>query len=129
MTGQEELERLNPMTERIIGCAIEVHKVPGGGLLEPTYETAMCIELEGAGLSYARQPTFPITYKGKQIGHHRVDLVVEQSVVVELKSVERWDPVFESQILTYLRCTSSHVGLLINFHGRLPKTGIHRYAL
>jgi GxxExxY protein len=98
-------------------------------MLESTYESAICVEFTDVGLTFVRQPTFPIVYKGHQIGHHRADLIVENSVIVELKSVERWDPVFESQILTYLRCTRLRVGLVINFHGRLLKGGIRRFVL
>lgn len=129
MITSQELERLNPLTERIIGCAIEVHRHLGGGLLEATYESAMCIELEQRHLSFVRQAAFPIVYKGQPLGHHRADLIVEDAVIVELKSVDRFDPVFDAQLLTYLRCTGLHVGLLINFHTRLLKTGIRRLVL
>jgi GxxExxY protein len=129
MSTEPTLEELNPFTEQVIGCAIEVHKQLGGGLLESVYEKAMCIELDSRGLKYECQPTFPVLYKGRRIGDQRADLIVEQSVLVELKSVERFDPVFEAQILTYLRCTRLRIGLLINFHSRLLKTGIRRYVL
>ena len=114
-----DLDKINEITEKIIGCAIEVHRHLGPGLLEATYESAMCIELQEAGLKFRCQPIFPAVYKGKTIGEYRPDLLVEDSVVVEIKSVERFDKVFEAQVLTYLRITSARVGLLINFHSRL----------
>jgi GxxExxY protein len=94
------MKEINKITEAIIGCAIEVHRQLGPGLSESVYETALCIELEAAGLHYERQVTFPVMYKGQKIGEYRVDLIVENLVIVELKSVERFDPVFEAQVLT-----------------------------
>jgi GxxExxY protein len=124
----EEAE-LNRLTERIIGCAIEVHRQLGPGLLESVYESAMCIELDLAGLVYERQKVVPVVYKGHLIGEHRLDLLVEDTVVVELKSVERFDPVFQAQVLSYLKLTGKPVGLLLNFNTRLAKEGIHRYRM
>ena len=94
------MAELNELTEKIIGCAIEVHRQLGPGLLEGTYEAAICVELEGANLKYRQQPIFPVLYKGRKIGEYRLDLLVEEAVVVEIKSVERLDPVFEAQVLT-----------------------------
>ena len=123
MEGRDEL------TERILGCAIEVHRVLGPGLLESTYEEALCLELEEAGLCFARQVAVPVFYKTKPIGEYRVDLVVEDKVVVEVKAVTKLDPVFEAQVLTYLKVTEKHVGLLINFHSRLLMQGVKRFVL
>lgn len=117
----------NAITERIIGCAIEVHRQLGPGLLETTYENALCIEFQSSGIRYRRQVPWPVVYKGQRIGEYRIDLLVEDEVIVELKSVERFDPVFEAQILTYLRVTGKSVGLLINFNSRLLRHGIKRY--
>jgi GxxExxY protein len=125
----QELAALNAITDKIIACAIEVHRQLGPGLLEQTYETAMCVELTGAGVAFKRQAAFPVIYKGSQFGEHRADLIVESAVVVELKSVERYDPVFMAQVLTYLRCTGLRVGLLINFNGRVLRAGIRRFIL
>ena len=119
----------DPLTERIIGCAIEVHRELGPGLLEATYESALCIELQAAGLTFARQVVLPVIYKGHTIGEYRLDLIVEDAVVVEIKSVERYDPVFEAQVLTYMRVSGKKVGLLINFNSRLLKDGIKRFVL
>ncbi len=117
------------IANKVIGCAIEVHRHLGPGLLESTYEAALGIELEEAGLKYQRQAAFAAIYKGRTIGEYRVDLIVEDAVVVEIKSVERHDPVFEAQVLTYLRITGRKLGLLINFNSRLLKDGIKRYIL
>ena len=125
----ERMGDINKSTERIIGCAIEVHRQLGPGLLEGTYESALCIELESAQLKYKRQVIFPVIYKGKEIGEYRLDLLVEDAVVVEIKSVSRADPVFDAQVLTYLRVTGKKVGLLINFNARLLKAGIKRFVL
>lgn len=119
----------DPLTERIIGCAIAVHRELGPGLLEATYEEALCIEFELAGLSFRRQMSVPVLYKGRNIGEYRLDLLVEDAVVVEVKSVEKFQSVFEAQLLTYLRVTNKKIGLLINFNSRLLKDGIKRYAL
>ena len=129
MVSEQELQILNPITEQIIGCAIEVHRHLGPGLLEQTYEAAMCVELNRAGLKFSRQPIISIDYKGLRIGEHRADLIVAGAVVVELKSVDRFDPIFAAQLLTYLQCTGLRVGLLINFNGRVLRTGIRRFVL
>ncbi len=123
------METINILTERIIGCAIEVHKVLGPGLLESAYEEALCIELNDSGLAYHRQLPVPALYKGQVVGNYRVDLLVEDAVIVELKSVERLDSVFEAQVLTYLRVTGKKVGLLINFNSRLLTQGVKRLVL
>ena len=117
------------LNEKIIGCAIEVHRQLGPGLLESAYERAMCVELEDAGVGYRCEVVVPVEYKGRPIGDYRIDLLVEDTVIVEIKSVERFDPVFEAQVLTYLRVTGKRVGLLINFNSRLLKDGIKRFVL
>jgi GxxExxY protein len=123
------LEDLNALTEKIIGCGIEVHRELGPGLLEATYEEALSIELAAAGLSLARQVPFPIQYKGKIIGEYRLDLLVNNQVIVEIKSVERLDRVFDAQLLTYLKATGKKLGLLMNFNSRLLHYGIKRFIL
>jgi GxxExxY protein len=120
---------ISALNEKIIGCAIEVHRYLGPGLLESAYERAMCVELEEARIRYACEVPVPIEYKGRTIGDYRIDLLVDDTVVVEIKSVERFDPIFEAQVLTYLRVTGKRVGLLINFNSRLLKDGIKRYVL
>ena len=120
---------LNKITEKIIGCGIEVHRELGAGLLEGVYESALCIELKKSGLSYERQKALPVEYKGYKIGEFRIDILVENSVVVELKSVERFDPVFEAQILSYMKLGKYKIGLLMNFNSKLLKDGIKRYII
>lgn len=117
------------VTEEIIGCAIEVHKQLGPCLLESVYESAMCIELTAAGLRFARQVGIPLYYKGTLISEHRPDLVVAERVIVEIKSVERFDPIHTAQMLTYLRVTGLKTGLVLNFNSALLKHGVRRVLL
>ena len=119
----------NAITERIIKCAIEVHRQLGPGLLENVYEEAMDIECKLDGLDVLRQFKVPVLYRGKVIGEYKPDMLINNLVIVEIKSVERFDPVFEAQVLTYLRITNKRVGLLINFNSRLVKDGIKRFVL
>jgi GxxExxY protein len=119
----------NAVTERIIKCAIAVHRELGPGLLESVYEEALDIECKFEGLQVARQLKVPVLYRGKQIGEYKPDMLVNDLVIVEIKSVERFDPVFEAQVLTYLKITGKRVGLLINFNSRLVKDGIKRFIL
>ena len=114
------------LTQRINACAIEVHRHLGPGLLESAYEGAMCVELSSAGVPYECQVPLPVVYKGHVVGEYRIDLIVDRAVVVELKSVERFDPVFEAQVLTYLRVTGKKLGLLINFGVATLKEGFRR---
>jgi GxxExxY protein len=122
-------KELNQITEKIIGCAIEIHRELGPGLLESIYESALCIELDSIGLTYERQKSLPVIYKNKPIGNFRVDLIVDGSGVLELKSVERYDPIFEAQLLSYMKPGKYRLGLLINFNSRLLKDGIKRFIL
>jgi GxxExxY protein len=119
----------NSLTDKIIGCAIEVHKNLGPGLLESVYEKAMCIELEESGLKYDCQLQLPVSYKGKEIGNHKIDILVEDSVVVELKSTDKMDPVYQAQILSYMKLGNYKLGLLINFNNKLLKDGLKRFIL
>jgi GxxExxY protein len=127
--GDTELERLSPITERIIGCAIEVHRVLRCGLLESVYRAALCIEFDAAGLQYRREVRVPAIYKGQLLGEYRIDFIVEDSVIVEIKSVEHMHPVFETQVQTYLRVAHKRLGLLINFNSPLVKDGVTRIAV
>jgi len=123
------LEGETDTTDRIIACAIEVHRHLGPGLLESVYETALCIELESNGLSFTRQVGLLLFYKGILISEHRPDLVVENKVVVEVKSIARFENVHVAQLLTYLRVTSIRVGLLLNFNTSVLKHGLRRVVL
>ena len=122
-------EQRDPLTEKIIGCAIEVHRQLGPGLLESTYESALAVELELSKLQFQRQAAYPISYKGRIIGEHRLDLLVEKAVIVEIKSVDRHNLLFEAQVLAYLKITGLRRALLINFNSRLLKEGVKRFVL
>jgi GxxExxY protein len=124
--GDTELDQINKITQRIIGCAIEVHRVLRCGLFEAIYRSALAIEFDAAGLSYAREVSVPAMYKGRLLGSYRIDFVIENLVIVEVKSVERMNPVFEAQVITYLGVTKKRVGPLINFNSRLLKDGVQR---
>lgn len=119
----------DPLTRKIIACAIEVHRKLGPGLLEKLYKEAMIIEMELNGLKAEKNVKIPVEYKGKPIGDYYIDLLVDDSVILELKSVERHDPVFEAQILSYMKLTGKKVGLLINFNSKMVKDGIKRFVL
>jgi GxxExxY protein len=122
-------DAINALTQRIIGCAIEVHRALGPGLLERTYEAALAIEFRQHHLPFARQVPVPILYKGEWVGDYRLDLVVDRRVVLEVKSVERGDALFEAQLLAYLKASGMRVGLLINFNSHLLAQGVRRLVL
>ncbi|MBI3270296.1 MAG: GxxExxY protein [Planctomycetes bacterium] len=118
---------INLVTERIIGAAIEVHRVLGPGLLESVYQECMCYELSKAGLQFRKQVQLPIRYKEVTLESElRLDLLVEECVVVELKAVEHIIPVFQAQLLTQLKLTGKKIGLLINFNVPVLKQGLVR---
>jgi len=120
----------NQLSGRIIGAAIEVHTQLGPGLLEATYETCLAHELELSGLHVQRQKALPLVYKDLKLEHgYRIDLIVENLIIVEVKAVDRLAPVHEAQVLTYLKLSGLHLGLLINFHVQLLKQGIRRYIM
>ena len=116
-------------TDRIIGCAIEVHRGLGAGLLESAYQTALCFELARRGVRFEKERVVPLIYQGMKVGDYRPDLIVENTVVVEVKSVLRYEPVFTAQMLTYLRITGLRVGLLLNFNNTVMLNGIKRIVL
>ena len=119
---------INQITEKIIGCAIEVHKKLGPGLLESAYEECLAYELKSAGLTIERQVSVPVVYKEIKLEcGYRIDILVEKSVIIELKAIEALAPVHEAQILTYMRFANKAIGLLINFNVTLLKEGIKRY--
>ena len=102
------MEKLNKITEKIIGCAIEVHKNLGPGLLESIYEKALCFELDVNNLKYKNQVLIPVNYKGHPLGEYRLDLLVEDAIIVELKAVEKMGPIFDAQILSEPDYTTHH---------------------
>ena len=126
---REKME-INQITEKIIKCAIDVHKSLCPGLLESAYEECLVYELEKDGLKTERQKTVPVVYKEKKLEcGYRIDILVENKVVVELKTADTFNPVHEAQILTYLKFAGKEVGLLINFNVTLLKNGIRRYKI
>src|SRR5436305_1137568 len=122
-----ESERLDQITRRIIGAAIEVHRHLGPGLLESAYEACLGFELNQLGLKVEQQKPLPVVYKRVHLDcGYRLDLLVEDSVIVEIKAVERLTPIHDAQMLSYLRLTGTKVGLLINFNVRVLKDGVKR---
>lgn len=118
---------INLLSERIIGSAIEVHRELGPGLLESAYEECLCRELSLRNVQFQRQIPLPVTYKGLKLDcGHRIDLLVSDLVVVEIKTVDKIIPVHEAQLLTYLRLGAWQIGLLINFNVPVLKDGIRR---
>jgi len=125
-----EIGEKDPRTSPIIGAAIEVHRQLGPGLLESAYEECLCHELHLLGLAFERQVDLPVSYKGLRLDcGYKIDLIVEREVILELKSVEKLLPVHEAQLLTYLKLSGKHVGLLINFNVPRLTQGIVRRVL
>ncbi|MBO6184628.1 MAG: GxxExxY protein [Chryseobacterium sp.] len=117
----------NELSYKIIGAALEVHKTLGSGLLESAYEAVLAYELKELGLKVERQLLLPLKYKNELIDNaYRIDLMVENKIIIEVKSVVEIHPIFYSQVLTYLKLTDIKLGLLINFNTPLIKDGIHR---
>jgi len=120
-------DRLNEITEAIIGAAIEVHRVLGPGLLESAYEACLAFELAQRGLRVEQQKPLPVVYREVKLdAGYRLDLVVEDTVIVEIKAVDRLERIHEAQLLSYLRLSSYRIGLLINFNVTLLKNGLKR---
>lgn len=120
--------QLNDLTSAIISSAIEVHKTLGGpGLLEGVYEEALSWELSSRGVKIVRQMEVPVSYKGNQLTYPlRLDLLVADRIIVEVKSVAVYNQIFEAQLLTYLRLMNLNLGLVINFGEKMVKDGVHR---
>ena len=120
---------LEDLIHRTIGCCIEVHRQLGPGLLEAIYQRAVELELEAASITFERERPFPVMYRGRCLYTHKLDLVVENQLMLELKAVERIHPVHEAQTLSGLRVSKLQVALLINFNVRLLPEGIKRKVL
>jgi GxxExxY protein len=121
---------INKITEKIIGCALEVHKQLGPGLLESAYEECLFYELKKAGLEVKKQLALPLIYKGNKLdAGYRIDLMVENTVIVELKSVEFIAEIHKAQLMTYMKLANIKVGLLINFNVTRLKYGIVRWII
>jgi GxxExxY protein len=123
----DEKDRLDQITRRIIGAAIEVHKALGPGLLESAYQACLAFELRERGFQVEEQKPLPVVYKHVKLDcGYRMDLLVENAIVVKIKAIEQLAPIHEAQLLSYLRLSSKSVGLLINFHVRILKNGLKR---
>ena len=127
---EHEGNSFEALSHKVIGCAIEVHRVLGPGLLESTYQSCLSRELELSDISYLSEAPLPIHYKGIQLDcGYRVDLLVEKKLILELKSVKKLEPIHEAQLLTYLKLSGIKIGLLMNFNTSKLKEGIKRYVL
>jgi GxxExxY protein len=128
--GQTPDGKVNELTRRIIGCAIEVHKALGPGLLESAYDECLCHELALSGIRFERQVSVPVTYKGVKLNcGYQLDILVEDTVIVELKIAEQLLPIHQAQLLTYMKLCGKPVGLLINFNVPVLVEGIKRMVL
>lgn len=122
--------RLNTLSERIIGCAIEVHRHLGPGLLESAYEACFVHELELAKIPVTKQQIIPLIYKGMQLDYgYRLDVVVDDTIICELKAIDRIEPIHQAQLLSYLKLTNKRLGLIINFNVKVLRNGIKRVIL
>jgi GxxExxY protein len=123
----EEKDRLDQVTRCIIGAAIEVHKTLGPGLPESAYQACLAFELRERDVTGEEQKPLPVVYKRVQLDcGYRMDLLVENEIVVEIKAIEQLASIHDAQLLSHLRLSGKRVGLLINFHGRVMKNGIRR---
>ena len=126
----EVQKEINKISEAVIGCAVEVHRALGPGLLESAYETCLCRELFLKGLEFECQRAIPLTYKGARLDcGYRADIVVKNSLLVEVKAVDQLSAIHDAQLLSYLKLTGLKVGLLINFNVRVLTHGIRRKVL
>jgi GxxExxY protein len=120
----------DPLTEKVIGLAIELHRELGPGLLESTYEECLTHDMKSSGLAVDRQLLLPLRYKGLRLEQaYRIDLLVENRLIIELKTVDKILPVHEAQLLTYLKLAKKRTGLLLNFQVDLLKNGLKRMVL
>lgn len=126
---QEPDERLDKLTQAVIGAAIEVHRLLGPGYLEHVYQAALEVELKLRGISFAAQSPVCVSYKGHAIGEGRLDFLIEGVLVVELKAVDALTDVHKAQVISYLQATKLHLGLLINFNVTILKNGVKRVIL
>ncbi len=123
---REPKREVDLLARNVIGAAIEVHKILGPGFLESVYERALCQELRLRETPFSLQRPLPISYKGTCVGEGRIDLLVADSLVVELKAVDCLAPIHTAQVISYLKATGLHLGLLINFNVEVLRTGIKR---
>ena len=123
---QEPPVELDETTSAVIAAALEVHRVLGPGFLESVYEQAIAVEFDLRGISFERQKPVHVSYKGRHIGEGRIDFLVRDAVIVELKAAERLLPIHQAQLMSYLKAADCRIGLLINFHERLLREGVRR---
>jgi len=126
---QEPSEDLDRLVYAVIGAAIEVHRLLGPGFLESVYEEALCVELQLQGIPFKRQLVVAVNYKGQLVGEGRLDLLVNDALIVELKSVNALSTLHSAQVISYLKMTKHQLGLLINFNVPILKEGIKRIIL
>jgi GxxExxY protein len=129
MKNRKPAPELNQLTQAVIGAAIEVHRTLGPGFLESVYEEALAVELTVRQIPFAKQHPIGIQYKGHIIGEGRLDFLIDQYLILELKAVEALHPIHTAQVLSYLKVTRCPLGLLINFNVSVLKEGIRRIAL
>jgi GxxExxY protein len=120
------LEEADGWSKAVIGAAIAVHKALGPGFLESVYEAALCIELERRKIPFKRQVAFDIHYDGKPVGQGRIDLLIGDGLIIEIKAIDAFAPIHTAQAISYLKATSLHLALLINFNVPVLKNGIKR---
>ena len=122
--------RSDKLSNRVIGCSLEVHRHLGPGLLESTYEQCLAHELKMEGIPFKLQCTLPVQYKGIKLDcGYRIDLLVDDRIIIELKSVERVLPIHQAQLLTYMKLSAISIGLLLNFNVKFMRSGIKRMVL
>jgi GxxExxY protein len=126
---REPSEELDRLAYAVIGAAIEVHRVLGPGFLESVYEEALCVELQLRRIPFRQQSVVAVNYKGQLVGEGRLDLLVSNTLIVELKAVENLAPIHSAQLLSYLKMTAHPLGLLINFNVPILREGIKRIIL
>jgi len=125
-----EVDERDPLTHKVIGCAIEVHRTLGPGLLESAYQQCLAFELAASGISFKREVAQPVEYKGVKLDcGYRIDLLVENKLVVELKALDELIGIHEAQLLTYMKLARCRTGILINFNVRRLVDGIKRFKL
>lgn len=124
-----ETQRINELSNKVIGMLIEIHRALGPGLLESAYEECLCFELAHAGIPFKRQVSLPVVYKDIRLDcGYRIDILVDDCLILELKAVEKLLPIHDAQLLTYLKLSGKRLGLLVNFNVPVVKDGIKRIA-
>lgn len=125
--NKDEMEYLNTLSKKVVNCIYNVHRELGSGLLERAYQMSLCRELELNNISYESEVMIPLVYKGLSIeSGYRLDIIVEDEIIIELKAVEEMKPLFNSQLLTYLKLSKKKLGLLVNFNVSNIGNGIKR---